>query len=292
MTNTNKPRKDTKPLAAYRLGLFSRMFGFWRDNYLADPDPQMTMPEDVPKVLKELQKALAFLAREIPEKVYGQVFTFLRNQGRLWSAICEMVDGQNDGVRAWDDSLIKGAKKDEQPTLSELAAFAFETPSALTIWFKLGVAIGEYWVRVSQQEIAAPPPLLGPILTRCLSMPAEIISLHPVLQAVVSLAAESTSLSPKALLSKVLEMTWHVPGLSSLTARDDFIPLRALVEKLDAAIQEDLQDLAQVTPFESPGTVLDDRAIPRWDKETGELRLGDELVRKLASQTLHNSEDA
>src|SRR5262249_52592427 len=80
-----------QPLAAYRLGLLSRIVRMERDNFLLFPDFQWGTALGVWLSYTELREAVLTLAAEVPQNVFGELLPLLCERQSCWARILNMV---------------------------------------------------------------------------------------------------------------------------------------------------------------------------------------------------------
>jgi hypothetical protein len=298
MTCTHTSSGPPKLLAAYRLGLLSHTFTVWRDLFSAMPESEHGTAESVSLAIEQMADAVVVLATDIHANVYSELRKLLDDQKQRWEAVCAMVFKYHEDAGDWDNALIGRAVEQPTPSLQPLADAAVVSP-ALRPWFDLGVAVGEYQVELPTLAAGQALPTLGKIVDQATA--ANALQPLSVLQAMVDLAPELDKLSPREFLSKAVlgaeDARSDVFGAPSF---DAYVVLNLLL-KLDTVIQEALEgrgtplSAAPVAPVTEAGGAGAEVApgspeapaaplVPKWDKEHGDLLLGDTVARKVAKQ--------
>lgn len=282
MTVSPQSTAPAKPLAAYRLGLLSRTFAYWRDLFLTKPEFEWSTADSVLLAIEQLNEAVLVLADEINQNVYTELRKLLGDQEERWTAVCKMVFEYNSDAGEWNQVLVAKASEELTPSLQLLAESALAKPE-VKAWCDLGVAVGEYHVQLTNLDAGQPLPKLDSIVSRAAS--ATTFQSLPVLQDMVNLAPDLDKLSPREFLTKTV-----VPkdGAEQLGEPFDAYVMLGLLFNLDNAIQDALQGIAPQPPAATAVSVVEEGVagplVPKWEKDTGELRLGSTIARQVASQ--------
>jgi hypothetical protein len=286
MSSPQKAAIVTKPLAAYRLGLLSRTAELGRDLFLAWPDLELGTADGVHFAYEKLNEGLVALANEIDQNVYSELRQILGEREQQWAAVSSMVGQVFDDLRPWDAQLVD---KSRDESYSELRAFADQAleHSGFKPWYDLGAAVGAYFLSLSNRVDDQPMPNLDKVVERAGALPATDRKPIPVLESMVGHASDLPSLKARAFLEKTVASPAVLATLTSYGSDSDAVVVLTLLHKLDDAVQDGLASITQPAHAQSTGTATaasPPAVLPKWDKPSGELRLGSTIIRKVAAR--------
>jgi hypothetical protein len=290
----NQPSPPSKliprPLAAYRLGLLSRSIWLRNKSLWETPNDQRTW-FGVPQVISQLHEArLALRAGaahdppEIDHWVYAELPFVLSDFNRLTANLIQAAPtGQYNGAR-FGSGPVPGIELWQQ--LRSLADEAFDEGSPPRPYYELGVALGEYQLKLWDLDQAAVMsndlglfPDIIPVVERARQLPEDDVRRIPLLWSMVQSAPELNS-GEQATFCRLL-IDENSDAFSLPSSAVGFRTINELARTLDTRIQDGLQRIALEPTQTRSGQ---QREKPSWRVDLLELYAGDRLVRRVAKQ--------
>jgi hypothetical protein len=264
-----------KPLAAYRLGLLSRTFDLWSSLFNQFHDEETAV--SVCLAIEQLDEAVLKLANEVSVNVHGELQSLLREQGRYWAGIHQMIAGQAGDP---ESARVVDTQHEKQPRLVVLVDLALEAAGALVPWCKLGAAVGALQVQLHNREGDETLPPLELLLDSLRSLPETSSAAVPAIATLLDLAARQPSPSPRELFTQALLLPEEAKRLQVYREDADSYVLLQLLLKLDSTLQRGLLGVPELPPSD-PKALPSSGEKPKWNKERGELRWQRQLARKV-----------
>jgi hypothetical protein len=263
----------SKPLAAYRLGLLSRMLRVHQNLFDEFPEFEYGTAEGVCFAFEQLTQALVALVSEVPVNAYAELRKLLQVQSERWDRVGIMVWKHSLG-EAWDEKVVAEARQELDVDLSALADSAMENSAGLKCWYDLGREVGEYQARLKAHDGGPLPGIDGLLAAIQGTGQAD-----QALSRIVELGKKERD--PRTLLTRALLTPGDAQDMEAFSPEFDGYVVNRLLLKLDAAVQDSLEGIEVAKPATEvvPSTV---QALkPVWDKNSGELRWNGVVVRKL-----------
>jgi hypothetical protein len=238
----------------------------WRDLFYQKPEYEWKTTDGPVFAVEQLEEAVHALGAEIPTSVQRKLDTWLTEQTECWSAIFNMVRAYHDLDRPWDHELCARAREDSRPSIQVLADQASRDLPGLKAWYQLAVAVGDYEVTIFNLPPSKPVPSVAAIVASALALPKEALEALPIAAAITRLAPELSALGPLPFLARAVEAVDESARSTTRLEGLEVYEASQLVHKLDRLLQHSLQTI---------------RLTPRWDKDRGELWVGDQLARRV-----------
>src|SRR4029434_4622813 len=114
---------DPKPWSAYRLGYLSRTFPSSRRLFLEKPEYEWKTAKGVFGLVVELNSVVAALSEHIPVNIHREIESWIAEQTKLCSAVCEMVHRFHDSGKGWNLRLVESTQRQERLDIDTLTDF-------------------------------------------------------------------------------------------------------------------------------------------------------------------------
>jgi len=263
---------DLRPWAAYVLGHHSRALRLWQNVYWQNPQEEWGAWDGVPLTIDEMDTARQHLVALMAGNVYNELpvrFTALRTIND------DIFEAWSKGVpyrtRHFGDNSSPGGE--EAKTLAILADQALGDTDPLKHWYRVGVALGHYRAELFIEEHEEVRASILWVVEAVRALPKLTRKIVPLLEALVAVSAPSADESTivRAFFQKLRDPR-RFDGRDPV---EDRYLQDSIGTTLDGAIQSALKEVT-VTPRTLPV-----KSKPHWDKERFELRVAEEVVRRV-----------
>jgi len=280
MVTKLEPQLCSGPLAAYRLGLLSETFRMWRDLFLRMPEFEEGTAQGVWLLFEQMNEAVLTLIRDIPVNVYSELRPLLQRRREFWVSIVNMVWDFFEHDQPWNSELIQRAKTEPHLNLCNLAKAACSGLSDKK-WCELGSAIGSLQTTLYyDEEGIVPLSDVERIAEIVCSLPPDALRQVPVLLNTADLAPSVARLSPRDFLMQAVNPE-RAASYEMSSPHFDICVVTSLLHAYDNDIQAGLRGIRVSVEDHATNEKKSNTLKPEWNREIGELRFNNEVVRKV-----------
>ena len=271
-----------KPFSAYRVGLLSHTIPMRVTLFRNKPENEWKTAQGVYHAIADLTESMLHLSKEIPQNELKKINAYLTDLSERWMAVRTMVGEYQHTEKKWNHEIVANVQREPFPgTWTCIYRLGYQL-GTLKAFFDLGTAVGIYWAQLDEIDVDAPLPDLSGIVTAAQTIAKDLPAAMPsVLGAVIEFSAKSPDLHPRTVLTQALQTVAVDVQTDVFGPKFDGYVMTLLIHAFDQSIQESLLELSVTETSREAALESRKGTKPLWDKDRFELRVGDQVVRKV-----------